>query len=164
MEQTWIEKLAIQELCARYAHAIDNLEPEAWVQCFTPDGGFQVATWVVRGHAALREYADVHVREIRCRHMTSNLLYEVDGNEATGQVSVLAALATPGGYKIFGQGRYVDRLVKQGGQWRIAHRHVDVDPLATDPDRIIMCADPEVAALTQPLIDTAQRLAEQVEG
>ena len=55
MEQTWIEKLAIQELCARYAHAIDSLDPEAWVQCFTPDGGFQVATWVVRGHAALRE-------------------------------------------------------------------------------------------------------------
>ena len=120
MEQTWIEKLAIQELCARYAHAIDNLEPEAWVQCFTPDGGFQVATWVVRGHAALREYARVHVQEIRCRHMTSNLLYEVNGDEATGQVSVLAALATPGGYKIFGQGRYVDRLVKQAGP--VAHR------------------------------------------
>ena len=102
MEQPRIEKLAIQELCARYAHAIDNLDPEAWVECFTPDGAFQVATWVVRGHAALREYASIHVREIRCRHMTSNLLYEIDGNEAAGQVSVLATLATSGGYEIFG--------------------------------------------------------------
>ncbi len=96
--------------------------------------------------------------------MTSNLLYEIDGNEATGQVSVLATLATSGGYKIFGQGRYVDRLVKQAGQWRIAHRHVDVDPLAADPETLVMLADPEVATLTQPLIDTARRLGEQVEG
>ena len=44
MDNAWIEKVAIQELLARYAHAIDNLEPEAWVACFTPDGVFQVGS------------------------------------------------------------------------------------------------------------------------
>ena len=31
MENIWIDKLAIHELYARYAHAIDDLDPEAWV-------------------------------------------------------------------------------------------------------------------------------------
>ena len=78
MDNEWIEKLAIQELFARYAHAIDDLEPEAWVECFTPDGVFQVGTRAMRGQAALRGYADVHIQGIRCRHLMANFLYEVN--------------------------------------------------------------------------------------
>jgi hypothetical protein len=96
--------------------------------------------------------------------MTGNLLYEINGNEATGRASVLATLATPSGYKIFGQGRYVDRLVKQAGQWRIAYRRVDIDGLASDPQNVVSLADPEVAALIQPLFDAAIRLSEKVDG
>jgi hypothetical protein len=164
MENDWIEKLAIQELFARYAHAIDELDPEAWVQCFTPDGVFQVGTRALRGQAALRGYADVLVRESRCRHMRANFLYQVDGNEATGRASMLATLATPSGFKIFAQGRYVDRLVKRVGQWLIAHRRVEVDGLASEPKKIVSLGDPEVAALVQPLIDAAVRLGERVAG
>ena len=127
MEQDWIEKMAIQELFARYAHAIDDLKPEAWVACFHPDGVFQVGRRAMQGQAALRGYADVHVREIRCRHMMANFLYRVEGEQASGQCSMLATLATPGGYKIFAQGRYLDRLVKHAGEWRIAHRRVETD-------------------------------------
>ena len=164
MENDWIEKLAIQELFARYAHAVDNLDPEAWVQCFTADGVFQVGNRALRGPAALRGYAEVHVREIRCRHMMGNFLYEIHGNEATGQCSMLATLATAGGYKIFAQGRYVDRLVKQDGQWKIAHRLVDLDRLASDPKKITSTADPDVAALIRPLVDAAVRLGEKVQN
>ncbi len=163
MDNEWIEKLAIQELFARYAHAIDDLESEAWVECFTPDGVFQVGTRAMRGQAALRGYADVHIQEIRCRHMMANFLYEVNGNEATGQCSMLATLATAGGYKIFAQGRYVDRLVKYNGQWRIAHRRVETDQLASKPTGITSIADPEVAVLVQPLVDAARKLGERVQ-
>jgi ketosteroid isomerase-like protein len=162
MEAEWIEKLAIQELFARYAHAVDNLEPEAWVQCFTPDGVFQVANRAMRGEAALRGYAEIHVKEIRCRHMMGNFLYEIRGNEATGQCSMLATLATVGGYKIFAQGRYVDRLVKQNGKWKIAHRRVETDRLASDPKKITAIADPDVAALIRSLVDASIRLGEKV--
>ena len=156
------DKLAIQELFARYAHAIDDLDPAAWVACFTPDGIFQVGTRAMQGAAALRGYADVHVREIRCRHMMSNFLYEVRGNEAAGQCSMLATLATAGGYRIFAQGRYVDRLVRQDGVWRIAHRKVETDQLASDPTGITSIADPEVAVLVRPLVDAARKLGRRV--
>ena len=156
------DKLAIQELFARYAHAIDDLDPAAWVACFTADGIFQVGTRAMQGTAALRGYADVHVREIRCRHMMSNFLYEVRGNEAAGQCSMLATLATAGGYRIFAQGRYVDRLVRQDGVWRIAHRKVETDQLASDPTGITSIADPEVAVLVGPLVDAARELGRRV--
>lgn len=164
MDADWIEKMAIQELFARYAHAIDDLKPEAWVECFTPDGVFQMGRRAIRGQAALRGYADIHVQEIRCRHMMGNFLYEVDGNEATGQCSMLATLATPGGYKIFAQGRYVDRLVKHDGQWRIAHRRVETDQLASNPKGITSIADPDVATLVRPLVDAARKLGERVQA
>ena len=164
MEQEWIEKLAIQELFARYAHAVDNLDPEAWMQCFTPEGVFQVGNRAMRGQAALRGYAEVHVREIRCRHLMGNFLYEIHGDKATGQCSMLATLATAGGYKIFAQGRYVDRLVKQNGRWKIAHRRVELDRLASDPKTITSTADPDVAALVRALVEAAIRLGEKVKG
>ncbi len=163
MENEWMEKLAIQELFARYAHAIDDLNPEAWVECFTPDGVFQVGTRAMRGQTALRGYADVHIEEIRCRHMMTNFLYEVNGDEATGQCSMLATLATAGGYKIFAQGRYVDRLVKHEGAWRIAHRKVETDQLASNPTGITSIADSDVAALVQPLVDAARKLGDRVQ-
>ncbi len=162
MENEWVEKLAIQELFARYAHAVDNLDPEAWVRCFTPDGVFQVGNRAMRGQAALREYAEIHVREIRCRHMMGNFLYEIHGDEATGQCSMLATLATAGGYKIFAQGRYVDRLVKRDEQWKIAHRLVELDRLASEPKKITSTADPDVAALVHTLVEAAIRLGEKV--
>ena len=162
MENEWIEKLAIQALFARYAHAVDDLNVEAWVQCFTPDGVFQVGNRAMRGQAALRGYAEVHVKEIRCRHLMANFLYEIHGNEATGQCSMLATLATAGGYKIFAQGRYVDRLVQYNSQWRIAHRRVEPDRLASAPRTITSTADPDVATLVRPLVDAAIRLGEKI--
>src|SRR5262252_2188364 len=43
---------------------------------------------------------------MRYRHMIGNFLYEVVGNEATGQTTFLATLATRSGFKFFGQGKY----------------------------------------------------------
>jgi 3-phenylpropionate/cinnamic acid dioxygenase small subunit len=162
MENEWMEKLAIQELLARYAHAIDDLKPEAWAQCFTSDGIFQLGSRALYGHSALCAYGEVHAREMRYRHMTGNFLYEVMDNEATGQATFLATLATRSGYKFFAQGKYRDKLVKQNGQWLIAHRCVDVDRLASEPNKIVGLLDPDVAPLVQPLVDACVRLGEKV--
>ena len=34
MENVWIEKLAIQELCSRYCQTIDAQDSEGWARCF----------------------------------------------------------------------------------------------------------------------------------
>src|SRR5262245_34755201 len=158
MDQVWIDKLAIQELCARYCHTIDSQDSDGWADCFTADGAFEFDGWAVQGHAALREYAEVHTRFLRCRHMTLNLLYAVRGATATGTSTTVVTLATEGGYRIVGQGAYEDRLVKEGGRWRIAYRRVRTDRLVANPDQPINLADPDVAALVSHLVEAARRL------
>jgi len=71
----------------------------------------------------------------------------------------VVSIATPSGYKIMGQGAYQDDLVKIDGEWRIRHRRVVNDYLVSDPAMPVNLADPDVAALVQQLIDTAEAVA-----
>jgi SnoaL-like domain len=96
MEQEWFEKLAIQELCSRYCHTIDSQDSDGWADCFTPDGIFEFDGWAITGRAALRAYAEVHTRFMRCRHMTLNHLYDVQGDTATRTRTTVLTLATEG--------------------------------------------------------------------
>jgi hypothetical protein len=161
-EHEWGEKLAIQELCARYCHTIDSQDSEGWARCFTADGAFEFDGWEIRGRPALAEYAEVHARLMRCRHMTVNCLYDVQNDRATGRSTTVVTLATAGGYKVLGQGHYEDRLVKEGGKWLIAHRSVRTDRLVDDPSKPINLADPDVAVLVRHLIEAAQKLGQKV--
>jgi uncharacterized protein (TIGR02246 family) len=164
MEAEWFEKLAIQELCARYCHTIDSQDSDGWAHCFTPDGCFEFDGRAITGRAALREYADVHARVMRCRHMTVNHLYEVDGDTATGTATTVVTLATDGGYKILGQSAYHDTLVKREGRWLFAARRLTTDRLVSHPEKAVNLADPDVAALVSHLVDAMRRLGKSVEG
>jgi hypothetical protein len=160
---TWIEKLAIHELCARYCLTIDAQDRDGWADCFTPSGGFESDGWVIRGRAALREYADVHARVMRCRHLTVDLVYDVRGDEAVGHAATVVTLATSGGYKILGQGLYEDRLVKLDGAWRIDYRKLKTDRLVSNPAKPVNLADPDVAVLVRHLLEAMQRLGTAVQ-
>ena len=71
MDNAWIEKLAIQELCSRYCQTIDAQDSEGWTRCFANEGAFEFDSHVVRGREALREYAEAHTRVLRGRHMSN---------------------------------------------------------------------------------------------
>ena len=163
MDEPWIEKLAIQELCARYCQTIDSQDCAGWADCFTDNGVFEFDDCAIQGRAALWEYAEAHARVMRCRHMTLNCLYEVRGERATGRSTTVVTLATEGGYKILGQGAYEDQMVKEGGRWHIAHRRVRTDRLVADAHKPVNLADPDVAALVGHLFEAAQRLGQKVE-
>ena len=163
MEQQWIDKLAIQELCARYCHTIDSQDSDGRADCFTPDGVFAFDGKAIQGRTALREYAEVHARLLRCRHLTLNHLYEVHGDNATGVSTTVVTLATEGGYKILGQAAYEDRLVKEAGHWLIASRRLRTDRLVSDPGKPINLADPDVAVLVRHLVEAMNRLGHAVE-
>lgn len=162
VDEQWIEILRIQALCARYCLTIDIQDGEGWAGCFTEDGAFEFDGWVIRGRPALREYADAHARVVRGRHLTTDLLYEVDGDVATGRSASVVTLATAAGYKILGSGEYQDRLIKQDGQWRIAYRRLRNDRLVSDPSVAVNVADADVAAVVGHLLAAARRLGTQM--
>ena len=111
----------------------------------------------MRGHPGLPEYADAHTRVLRGRHMTLNHLYEINGDHATGRATTVVSIETKRGFKIMGQGAYEDELVKADGEWKIRHRRVVNDYLVSDPAVTVSLVDPDVAALVQSLIDTANK-------
>lgn len=51
------DTLEILQLAARYNHAIDYGDPEAWAGTFTEDGTFNTAQGVQQGHEALAQFA-----------------------------------------------------------------------------------------------------------
>lgn len=124
------DRLAIQDLVARYAWALDTGDDEAYAQLFTPDGVF-----IERGQPfAGREALAAHVRELTAvmrpgnRHHNTQLLFESgDANRVViRSYSSHIYEPEPGAAKVIRmQGHYRDVCVKLEGSWYFAERSWD---------------------------------------
>jgi hypothetical protein len=129
MPLTVEDRFAIHELAARYAHAIDFGEAEAWADCFTPDGSFQsTLQHRVIGREALMAFCRATPPEFKPRHWTNHWIMDGDGNEATATCygMLLNAAASDCIVLTF---RYRDRLRKVDGAWKFVERFADIDPV-----------------------------------
>jgi SnoaL-like domain len=103
-------------------------------------------------------------RRIRIRRPCRARLRDVAADRAFGRATTVVSIDTPSGYKIMGQGVYHYDLVKVDGEWKIRHRRVVNDHLVSDPAKPVNLADPDVAAVVQQLIHTADDLARRGSG
>jgi uncharacterized protein (TIGR02246 family) len=121
-----VDRLAIEDLYARYSHAYDAGDAEQVVALFTDDGEFMRAgAPPVRGRAALSEMvAASAARALRTRHLVMSVLItpERDGDTATGTAFV--QVVRPGGdsIQVLALGRYEDLFVREGRRWLIRSR------------------------------------------
>jgi ketosteroid isomerase-like protein len=161
-----IEKLKILERLAAYTLTIDGKDAVRWANCFTEDGIFGQGGRAIRGRETLRAYAEIHGRTLGSRHITSSPCYRIDesGVRAAGRATTVVTVATPSGYKIAMTGIYDDVLEKIGDDWLIARRMTTVEGLPNDPAYSMLAADPEMAAIVQPLLDAWQRLSDKAIG
>ena len=121
------DRLEILELAARYSHAVDHGDAEAYAGTFTDDGVFAAGGGEpVTGRAALAQTVTARPSDFVMRHFTSNPVIEGDGDSATMQLYIEV--------KVLGDqprtlllGRYRDQLRRVGGAWRFARRDVEVD-------------------------------------
>jgi len=120
-----------------FGHSIDHGPPEAWVDCFTEDGVFEVrrragtaASFVVSGRSELEPFARGHSRapQVWRKHMLVEPLIEIDGDTATC-LSYMFGLNDHDGRPTLGVfGRYLDRLVRcDDGRWRIRERIAETE-------------------------------------
>ncbi len=124
------DRLAIQELMARYNFAIDFGDVETYLACFTEDGGFSNVYGSSKGQVALRQYISERTAERQerpLRHMATNIVIEVKGDRASARCYLLLLQVTPEGLKLLTTGVYKDELQKIGGAWRFSHRRVEFD-------------------------------------
>lgn len=132
-----VGRLEISELVARYNHAVDFGDVDAWMECFTHDGSFESGprpSSSVHGTEELRAYAErVAEGAGRMRHWTSNSVIEGDGDEATHRMylAVLGVARTGEAPRLLLTGIYDDQLVRADDVWQFRGRRVTFDPPAT---------------------------------
>ena len=124
------DRQAILDVIMRHARGHDRHDAELMNSCFWDDGvdehgqfvtpGPQYGDWANKTHTA--GYF-LHM------HNITNRTCEIDGDTAHCETYVIGALlprSAPGRAK-FVSGRYLDRLERRDGEWRIALRRVAMD-------------------------------------
>lgn len=121
------DRLEIQELYARYNHAIDSGNGDAWAATFTPDGTFKSGPADFAGTDALAKFGASLVERMKPRHWTNNLVIDEAPDGAKGSCYLL--LYNLGGEKpaIATSGIYRDELKKTADGWRFTARTVHPD-------------------------------------
>ena len=130
-----VDKQRLYELEARYCRAVDRADEELLRSCFHPEAiDEHGAPEPIEGHIEyLRDHTlNPAVRPNPVQHAITNALFEVEGDVAYGEVYNEVRRVDGGRQWIEGQGRYIDRFERRDGEWRIAHRKVVVDFVASD--------------------------------
>ena len=128
---TFEDREQIRELYAQYALTVDASRFEEWVDCFTADGVFESP---LMGRFAGREELRRFSREYEAswngggvRHMMVNVSFQVDGDHASGTCHLIYFKVHDGKSEYLLTGGYTDKLRKENGEWRFAHRKVHID-------------------------------------
>jgi hypothetical protein len=130
----------IQRLMVKYATSLDYGDNDAWAQCFTPDGVFDVRRrgepmFSHVGTEALAAFASTHTSApaVYHKHFLSIPSVDIDGDSAhaTTYFTMLhEGLVEPkNGPVVLVFGRYIDDLVRSAGEWRFSTRVVDMEAL-----------------------------------
>ncbi len=127
--QRVIDESAIHEVLYRYCRGVDRCDIELVKSVYWPDAiddhifftgsGIDFAETVVPMLHGLLE---------ACQHMLGNIWMHIDDDVACGETYFQSnhRLCDGGGQAVAG-GRYLDRLERRNGEWRIAERKVKID-------------------------------------
>lgn len=128
-----LDRLEILELYARYSHAVDAMDGQAWIDCWVPDGVFSpsvgpTAGQNYRGHQALRDFANNRPDNYpRARIWTGNhVLTEKDGFVAGTCYGKTVDLSSDEP-RLTAHYIYHDEIVKEGDAWRFRSRRPVID-------------------------------------
>ena len=129
-------RLAIAETLARYCRGIDRCDGTLLAEVFTPDAHLDYGS----GAASIDETIAGLMAGLGgmrlTQHNITNTVMRVTGDTAKAETNCVALhlIPTPEGeIELVVGGRYLDTLVKQDGQWRIAERLYVMDWNRTAP-------------------------------
>ncbi len=123
---TFEDKYEITELAARYNHALDTGDGDAWAATFTDDGVFASSGSTLTGTEALAEFARDR-DSAGLRHWTNNLVVDGEGREATLRCYLHVMRVGAPGIEIVLTGLYADQLRRVDGEWKFSRRELEID-------------------------------------
>ena len=136
---TYEDRIAVEDVMARYVWAVDSFDADGYVAVFTEDAVIDSNGSISKGHAAIRQIVTGLIKRrddnIKLGNPAGNLYHVISNVRITfprpdealhlsywqtvrrGKVGVMAAAA---------MGRSEDRLVKRNGKWLIQSRKLTV--------------------------------------
>ena len=135
-----LDHLAIRNLYATYAHAVDANDGDVYADCYTADGWTDISSFraagelartgqfsfidergIIRGHDNLRKAGTL----VQLHHLVGNVLVRsIEGDRA--ECSAYFIVFAPDDGRVEHYGRYESELLRcEDGRWRFAS-HVDV--------------------------------------
>jgi uncharacterized protein (TIGR02246 family) len=125
MPLTVEDRMDIQDLLARYNHAIDGGDAETWAATFTPDGTFTSGSNAFQGREQLTAFAKSFAERMAgTRHWVNNVVIDGEGDRATLRCYLHLLRVGDGAAQTVSTARYQDELRRVDGAWRFAARTV----------------------------------------
>jgi SnoaL-like domain len=123
------DRLAIQDVLHLHSRGLDRLDAQVIKSAYWPEADVDYGSFKGNAHqfaelvvGALGEHYEL------TRHCLANTLVAFDGDCARCESCVTAGHLLVGAREeMLFYGRYLDRLQKRGGQWKILHRQVVMD-------------------------------------
>lgn len=128
-EQYLLDRQEILDCIYLYCRAIDRHDRELMATVFYPDAIVNFGAWEGLAPAFFEWCTSLFTEQNQSHsHNITSHNCDVDGNIAhTESYVIQSCLRKDGKTVIVSGGRYVDRLEKRNGTWRIAHRRMVVD-------------------------------------
>ena len=128
--QEMIARQKITDVLTRYARGIDRCDLDTLLGVFWPDSKADYGSGAQLAAAWCRATLEALKGMLRTQHSISNITIKIDGDEARAETYCHAyhELESPSGRRemVVG-GRYLDRLERRDGEWRIAQRTYVMD-------------------------------------
>ena len=128
--RTLLDKAAIRDVLARYAHSVDRRDLDGVASCFTRDASYKGSLGEGSIEVALRALRERMAQYASTMHFIGNQLIDVRGDGATSETYAIAyhQLRLDEERKNMAVGvRYLDTLLRTADGWRICHREVKLE-------------------------------------
>lgn len=122
MDTVWIDRLRIEELISKLGRCLDERDFEGLRDLYTDDATVTTPGGTSTGHDALVDQARRrHSEDDGIQHVMTNLLVELDGDQASVRANLLASFARSGAtdpqpYVLGEVCRFT--LIRSGEGWR----------------------------------------------
>ena len=118
------DEAGIRRTLARYCQLLDDGRFDEWVTVFTDDVEFRVMGQALTGPAAVRAFIEpTQQEEDRGTHLLSQPLIELGPDEDEAGADTDFAFVSRD-RRVEATGRYLDRLRREDGTWRISAREI----------------------------------------
>jgi 3-phenylpropionate/cinnamic acid dioxygenase small subunit len=127
----------VRRTLAGYCQFLDDGDFDRWIELFAEDARLVFADQVADGRRSIRTLMErMQPPEGRGKHITANILIDVEADSATARTDYLFVRPSGRGPVPVAIGRYDDELVRDGDRWRFTTRTISIlgAPAATAGD------------------------------